>query len=66
MAVPDPARHADYRWDEETLTLVRLDTPVIPFDFDDVIVVKPEDYRSLKDRIGQMVLSRMRAADESP
>lgn len=59
-AVPDPARHANYRWDEQSLTLVRLDTHVAPFDFDDVIVVKPEDYHALKDRIGTMVLSRMR------
>lgn len=59
-AVPDPARHANYRWDEKTLSLVRLDTPVLPFDFDDVIVVKPEDYHALKDIIGAMVLETMR------
>ena len=59
-AVPDPARHANYRWDEESLSLARLDTPVRPFDFDDVIVVKPEDYHALRDKIGMMVLSRMR------
>lgn len=65
-AVPDPARHADYRWDEETLSLVRLDTPVKPFDFDDVIVVRPEEYRDLKGRIGRMVLEKMRAEPPSP
>ncbi len=59
-AVPDSARHADYRWDEDTLTLVRLDTPVVPFDFDDVIVVKPEDYHALKDGIGDLVLAQIR------
>lgn len=59
-AVPDPARHADYCWDEETMTLVRLDTPVVPFDFDDVIVVKPEDYHALKGRIGELVLAWMK------
>ena len=58
-AVPDPARHADYRWDEKSRKLIRLHTPVIPFDFDEVIVVKPEDYRALKDRIGGMVLAQM-------
>lgn len=62
-AVPDPVRHADYRWDEERRALVRLDTPVIPFDFDEVIVVKPDDYHALKDRIGEMVLARMRGPD---
>ena len=59
-AVPDPARHANYRWDEETLSLVRLDTPVVPFDFDDVIRVGPGDYHALKGKIGEMVLKRMR------
>lgn len=65
-AVPDPARHADYRWDEETLSLVRLDTPVKPFDFDDVIVVRPEEYRDLKGRIGRMLLDKMKAEPPSP
>lgn len=59
-AVPDPARHANYRWDEETLSLVCLDTPVVPFDFDDVIVIRPEDYHALKNRIGNLVLGTMR------
>ena len=59
-AVPDAARHADYRWDEETRTLVRLDAPVVPFDFDDVVVIHPEEYHALKARIGGLVLARMR------
>ena len=59
-AAPDPARHADYRWDEEKLDLVRLDTPVIPFDFDVVITIRPEEYHELKDKIGEMVLERMK------
>lgn len=59
-AVPDPARHADYRWNETSQTLVRLNTPVVPFDFDDVIVVQPEDYHVLKEKIGEMVLERMK------
>ena len=58
-AVPDPARHANYRWDEEALSLVRLDTPVVPFDFDDVISVGPGDYHELKGKIGEMLLERM-------
>ena len=58
-AVPDPARHADYRWNEKSRRLIRLRTPVIPFDFDEVIVVKPEEYHALKDKIGEMVLARM-------
>ena len=60
-AVPDPARHADYRWDEETATLVRLDTPAAPFDFDEVVTVRPEEYHALKLRIGGMILKKMRA-----
>lgn len=60
-AVPDPARHADYRWDEETATLVRLDTPVVPFDSDEVVTVRPEEYHVLKRRIGGMILEKMLA-----
>ena len=59
-AIPDPARHANYRWDPKSLSLIRLDTPVVAFDFDDVIVIRPEDYHALKDKIGEMVLERMR------
>lgn len=62
-AVPDPERHADYRWDEEKLDLVRLETSVVPFDFDAVITIRPEEYHELKDRIGEMVLERMTKKD---
>ena len=60
-AIPDPARHANFRWDEESQTLVRLATPVQPFDFDDVITIPPDAYHEYKEKIGEMVLERMRA-----
>ena len=58
-AVPNPARHFNYRWDEYLQDVVRVSTPVKPFDYDTLIQITPETYHVLKDKIGREILSLM-------
>ena len=58
--VPDPTRHFNYRWDDYLQDVVRVSTPVKPFDYDVLIQITPEPYHSLKDKIGEKVLEMMR------
>ncbi|MBQ3345208.1 MAG: AAA family ATPase [Kiritimatiellae bacterium] len=55
-AVPDPARHFNYRWDETLQDVVRVPTPVKPFDYDVLIQITPETYHELKEKIGMQIL----------
>lgn len=55
-AVPDPTRHFNYRWDEYLQDVVRVSTPVKPFDYDVLIQITPETYYDLKDKIGERIL----------
>ena len=56
-AVPDPTRHFNYRWDEDIQDVVRVSTPVKPFDYDVLIQITPDTYHELKDMIGKMILN---------
>lgn len=58
-AVPDPARHFNYRWDDYLQDVVRVPTPVKPFDYDTLIQITPETYHDLKDKIGHEIMSLM-------
>ena len=58
-AVPDPARHFNYRWDEYLQDVVHVSTPVKPFDYDTLIQITPETYHELKDKIGRDIMSLM-------
>ena len=60
-AVPDPARHFNYRWDEHLQDVVRVPTPVKPFDYDILIQITPETYHELKDKIGMQILCLLTA-----
>ena len=69
-AVPDPARHFNYRWDDDLQDVVRVSTPVKPFDYDTLIRITPETYHELKDRIGKeildIILNNNNSSDQSP
>ena len=58
-AVPDPARHFNYRWDDYLQDGIRVPTPVKPFDYDVLIQITPEAYHTLKDKIGRKIMSFM-------
>lgn len=55
-AKPDPRRHFNYVWDETKLIPVRSSTPVIPYDYDILITVDPNEYHTLKETIGEKAL----------
>ena len=57
--VPDLARHFNYRWDEYLQDVVRVSTPVKPFDYDILIQITPETYHELNDKIGHEIMSLM-------
>ena len=59
-AAPDPTRHFNYRWDEYLQDVVRVPTPVKPFDYDILIQITPETYHALKNKIGDEVLAMMK------
>ena len=69
-AVPDPTRHFNYRWDDDLQDVVRVSTPVKPFDYDTLIQITPETYHELKDRIGKeildIILNNNNSSDQSP
>lgn len=56
-AVPDPTRHFNFRWDEYLQDVVRVPTPVKPFDYDVLIQITSEAYHELKDMIGKRILN---------
>ena len=58
-AVPDSTRHFNYRWDETLQDVIRVSTPVKPFDYDILIQIAPETYHALKDKIEAEVLAMM-------
>ena len=58
-AIPDPTRHFNYRWDEYLQDVVRVPTPVKPFDYDILIKITPETYHDLKDKIGEKILRKI-------
>lgn len=55
-AVPDPARHPDYRWDDDLHDVVPTGKVCCPFDFDAVIRIYPHTYHRLKHKIGERVV----------
>ena len=59
IAVPDPARHFNYRWDDYLQDVVRVSTQVKPFDYDILIQITPETYHALKNKIGREIMSFM-------
>ena len=59
IAVPDPAHHFNYRWDDYLQDVVRVPTPVKPFDYDVLITITPKTYHELKDKIGERILRKM-------
>ena len=54
----DPAVHVDRMWDDAALCARPLDTPAVPFDYDVLLVIAPDDYHQLKEKIGAMMLKR--------
>lgn len=56
--VPDPAVHVNCVWDDETMQLKKVDTLVSHFDYDDMLVIEPSEYHTLKDKIGKLMLER--------
>ncbi len=56
--VPDPKVHINCVWDDETMQLKAVDSPVHHFDYDDILVIAPNEYHSLKDKIGAMMFER--------
>ncbi len=64
-AVPDPARHFNYRWDERLQDVVRVFTPVKPFDYDILIQVPRETYHELMDRIEDKILRTMTSSTKT-
>ena len=58
-AVPDPARHFNYRWDEYLRDVIRVPTPVKHFDYDVLIQIPSASYHDLKNRIGEKILAMM-------
>jgi hypothetical protein len=69
-AVPDPTRHFNYRWDDDLQDVVRVSTPVKPFDYDILIQITPETYHELKDKIGEeildIILNNNNSSNQSP
>ncbi len=47
-----------FRWDAEQKKAVPTDIPATPFDYDDKLDISPEDYNTLKDKIGDMMINR--------
>ena len=58
-AVPDTMRHFNYRWDDDLQDVVRVSTPVKPFDYDALIQITPETYHELKNVIGEEILCQL-------
>lgn len=56
--VPDPRVHVNCVWDETIMGLRQVDSPVSHFDYDDMLVIDPNEYHMLKDEIGGLMLSR--------
>ena len=63
--VPDPKVHINCVWDEETMQLKKVNSPVHHFDYDDMLVIDPKEYHMLKDKIGEMMLTRFCLSSES-
>lgn len=59
--VPDPAVHVNYEWDAQAMQLKKSDAPINHFDYDDLLVIRPDEYRVIKERIGDMMLMRFMA-----
>ena len=56
--VPDPHVHINCVWDDETMQLKKVDSPVSHFDYDDLLVIAPTEYHDLKNKIGELMLNR--------
>ena len=56
--VPDPKVHINCVWDEKSMQLKAVDSPVHHFDYDDILLIAPNEYHSLKDKIGAMMFER--------
>ena len=63
--VPDPKVHINCIWDEVTMQLKEVNSLVHHFDYDDMLVIDPSDYHTLKDKIGEMMLTRFCVGSES-
>ena len=59
IAVPDPARHFNYRWDDYLQDVARASTQVKPFDYDILIQITPETNHEQKEKIGERILRKM-------
>lgn len=47
-----------FRWDADEKKAVPTDIPAKPFDYDDKLDISPEEYHTLKETIGEMMLNR--------
>ena len=56
--VPDPKVHVNCVWDEKALRLKKSKAPISHFDYDDLLVIDPNEYHVLKDKIGALMLNR--------
>ena len=54
---PDPTRHFNYHWDGEKQDVVKLPGTAKHFDYGTLITIAPEEYHTLKDSIGEIILN---------
>ena len=54
----NPKVHVNYVWDEKALRLKKSKASISHFDYDDLLVIDPNEYHVLKDKIGALMLNR--------
>ena len=58
--------HVNYVWDEKALRLKKSKAPISHFDYDDLMVIDPNECHVLKNKIGALMLNRFcRVGDAS-
>ena len=58
-AVPDPARHFNYRWDDHLQDVAESPPPPSTSTTTSLIQITPETYHKLTDKIGRDIMSLM-------
>ena len=51
-----------FKWDKDQKKAVPTDIPAKPFDYDDKLDISPDEYHTLKDKIGNMMINRFLSA----